>query len=208
MRMSTAALHLPLCAQRRVLMQITTQSVAHAIMCLVAIAASVSAQGAYSRTPHMSRPIEGGYSVAGNRMDVPAMVVASRDPVSAQADPHTHSFTPLPQETVSGTIELVRTDGTDDCELCEACEDCRAVHVLLRTRSGRVEVHLAPAWYLARLEFAPAVGDVVRITGSKARVAKGRGLAAHEIHIGHIGIRLRDEHGLALWRRLLTDERD
>jgi hypothetical protein len=136
-----------------------------------------------------------------------AALVASHAPVSAQAESHTHSFTPLPQETVSGTIELVRTDGLDGCELCEACGDCRAVHLLLRTRSGRVEVHLAPAWYLAHLEFTLAVGDVVRITGSKARMPKGRALAAHEIHSGQIGIRLRDEHGLALWRRLLTDER-
>jgi hypothetical protein len=135
-------------------------------------------------------------------------VVASHEPVCVQTEPHAHSFTPVSQETVSGTIELVRTDGLDACELCEACEDCRGVHVLLRTRSGRVEVHLAPAWYLARLEFTPAVGDVVRITGSKAHMPKGRGLTAHEIHAGNVGIKLRDEHGLPLWWRILTNERE
>jgi hypothetical protein len=105
-------------------------------------------------------------------------------------------------------IEQVQLNGLDGCELCEACEECGSVHVLLRTRSRRVEVHLAPAWYLARLEFTPAVGDEVRVIGTRTRVPKGRGLAAHEIHAGHIRIRLRDEHGLPLWRRVLTDARD
>ena len=46
-----------------------------------------------------------------------ALVAALFEPVGAQTDGHSHSFTPLPQETVSGTIEFVRTNGLDRCEL-------------------------------------------------------------------------------------------
>jgi hypothetical protein len=137
-----------------------------------------------------------------------AALLALYEPVSAQTESHTHRSTPLPLETASGAVARVRSDGLDGCDLCEACEDCRSVHILLRTRSGHVEVHLAPAWYLARLEFTPAVGDEIRVVGSRARVPKGHGLAAHEIHAGRTVIRLRDEHGLPLWRRMLTDARD
>jgi hypothetical protein len=57
-----------------------------------------------------------------------ATLVASHEPVAAQTEPHTHGFTPLPEVTVSGAVELVRPAGLDGCELCEACSDCRGVH--------------------------------------------------------------------------------
>jgi hypothetical protein len=133
--------------------------------------------------------------------------VTSPGSVRAQMEPHTHAFSPLAQVTVNGTVELVRAEGLDGCELCDACGDCRAVHIVVRTRSSHTDVHLAPAWYLARLEFAPSPGDIVRVIGSRARLPKGRGLSAHEVHIGSVGLKLRDEHGLPLWRRMLTDAR-
>ena len=110
--------------------------------------------------------------------------------------------------TVSGTVEVVRDNGLEGCELCEACSDCLATHVLLRTRTGRIEVHLAPAWFLDRLEFAPSVGDAMSVTGTRARLPKGRGVAAHRVQIGESIVVLRDEHGLPLWRRILTDNNE
>lgn len=112
---------------------------------------------------------------------------------------------PQEQVTVSGPVEIVREDGLAGCELCEACSDCRATHVVIRTRSSRVEVHLAPAWFLERLEFTPVPGDVAIVTGTRARMPKGSGMAAHEIQVGRNLIKLRDEQGLPLWRRILTD---
>jgi hypothetical protein len=113
----------------------------------------------------------------------------------------------LDMETIDGTIDELRPDGFEGCSLCQACEDCRAVHVVLRTEWRRVEVHLAPAWYLALLDYGPAVGDEVRVTGDRVRMPKGHGLAAHEVVSGLTRIKLRDEHGLPLWRRMLTEAR-
>jgi hypothetical protein len=55
-------------------MRITTGSIAHSFVCLVTAAASLSAQGADSRPPDMSRRIDGDYYAAGNRIDIPAPV--------------------------------------------------------------------------------------------------------------------------------------
>lgn len=134
--------------------------------------------------------------------------MASVQPARAQTGSHTHGFTPLPEVTVTGTVELVRDNGLEGCELCEACSDCGAVHVLLRTRTGRMEVHLAPVWFLARLDCAPATGDVMSVIGSRTHVPKGRGIAARGVHVGRTVFTLRDEHGLPLWRHTLTDTRE
>jgi hypothetical protein len=112
----------------------------------------------------------------------------------------------LPKEiTIDGTVEAVHENGLDRCPLCEACSDCRATHVVVRSDGHRIEVHLAPEWFLARVELSLSVGDAVRIVGSHMHLAKGRGLVAHQVHVDQTVYRLRDEYGLPLWRRLLTD---
>jgi hypothetical protein len=134
--------------------------------------------------------------------------VAPAATARAQAGHHTRDSTPLPAVTLSGTVQAVREGGLEGCEICEACSDCRGTHVLLRTRSGRIEVHLAPAWFLDRIGFAPAAGDLMHVTGTRVRLPKGRGVAAHEVQVGNVLVRLRDEQGLPLWRRMLTDTRE
>jgi hypothetical protein len=137
-----------------------------------------------------------------------ALVAASMalaDAAGAQEGSDTRRFTPMREVTVSGIVEVVGDDGVDGCELCEACSDCRGVHVLLATRSGRVEVHLAPAWFLERLWF-PSPGEHVTVAGTRLRLSRGHGVAAHEVHAGRTTIRLRDEYGLPLWRRTAIDE--
>jgi hypothetical protein len=110
------------------------------------------------------------------------------------------------EETVTGTVESVHQDGLEGCELCDACSDCAATHVSLRTRSRRIEVHLAPAWFLDALELAPTIGEELTVTGARVRLPKARGLAAREVRLRNIVFRLRDEHGLPLWRRSLTND--
>jgi hypothetical protein len=77
--------------------------------------------------------------------------------------------------------------------------------VVVRSDGHRIEVHLAPEWFLARVELALSAGDAVRIVGSHMHLATGRGLVAHQVHVDRAVFRLRDEYGLPLWRRLLTD---
>jgi hypothetical protein len=137
-----------------------------------------------------------------------ALWVAASSPGLAQEKSGPHTAGEAADVTVIGTIEVVPENGLAGCQLCEACSDCRAMHLVLRTRSGRVDVHLAPAWFLARLEFTASLGDVVTVIGSRTRLPKGRGVAAHEVHSGNTVFRLRDEHGLPLWRRMLTDARE
>jgi hypothetical protein len=145
------------------------------------------------------------------RWVVSALVIASiaaSISFGAQKDSDSAQGTAPKKSTVVGTIEVIRDNGLDGCQLCLACSDCQGTHVLLRTQTGHLEVHLAPAWFLNRLEFVPSVGDVVRVAGSRTQMPNGRGLTADELHAGAVQFKLRDEHGLPLWRRMLTDTRD
>jgi hypothetical protein len=139
------------------------------------------------------------FRVASIAIVTSLMVAPAYAPADAQ-DPSR-----LREVTVSGTVELIRDTGLEGCELCEACDECLATHVLLRTPTGRIEVHLAPSWFLDRFEFSPAIGETLSIAGTRARVPKGRGVAAHEVRTGRMVITLRDEHGLPLWRHVLTE---
>ena len=126
-------------------------------------------------------------------------------PVAAQTDPHTHAFTPLPETTVRGMIEGVVEAGSLRCELCQACSDCSATHLVLRKGGGWIEVHLAPPWFLERSGFVFLPGDVVSVTGSRITIGDAHGVAAREARRDAVVMKFRDEHGLPLWRRELTD---
>lgn len=126
-------------------------------------------------------------------------------PAAAQTDPHTHRFTPLPESAVRGVIERVIDAGSLNCDLCQACSDCSGTHLVLRTGGAQIGVHLAPPWFLERSGFVFAPGDVVAVTGTRVKIGEERGIAAREVRRDGILMKFRDEHGLPLWRRELTD---
>lgn len=126
-------------------------------------------------------------------------------PLAAQIDSHTHAFTPLPETTVRGVVERVVDAGSLRCELCQACSDCRGTHLVLRKGGGWIDVHLAPPWFLERSGFVFFPGDVVSVTGNRIAIGDEHGIAACEVRRDGVVMKFRDEHGLPLWRRELTD---
>jgi hypothetical protein len=116
------------------------------------------------------------------------------------------AFTPFPETTIIGVVERIDDSGSDACEACQACSDCTGSHLWLRKGTSRIEVHLAPAWFLERSGFAFSAGDVVSVIGTRITIRKQRGIVAREVHRGNETMRFRDEHGLPLWRRELTEQ--
>ena len=124
----------------------------------------------------------------------------------AQAGDHTHIFKPLPEATIEGVVERVDDDGREACPACQACLDCTGTHLVLRKGAARIEVHLAPAWFLERSGFDFAPGDVVLVTGTPITIRRVRAVVAREVRRGTVVMTFRDEHGLPLWRRELTEQ--
>lgn len=116
-----------------------------------------------------------------------------------------HSSKPFPEKTITGVVDSVDEDGSTACEICQACAACGGVHLVLRKDGERVEVHLAPAWFLDRSGFLFEPGDVVVVTGTRIRIGRDHGIAAREVRRGTEVMKFRDEHALPLWRRVLTD---
>jgi hypothetical protein len=134
------------------------------------------------------------------------LVAAISTPANGQPAPHTHHFEGFPEVTVTGIVESVSEAGPVGCEACDACSDCAGSHLVLRTRTSHYEIHLAPAWFLELHGFVFTPGDTITVIGTRIRSPIWRGLTARKVTKDGIVMMFRDEHGLPLWRRTLTDD--
>lgn len=73
------------------------------------------------------------------------------------------------------------------------------VHLLLRTASETVPVHLGPAWYIERLDTRLEKGDRVEVKGSRVVVDGKPALIAAEVRKGEAVLQLRDAAGVPVW---------
>ena len=100
------------------------------------------------------------------------------------------NFDPATIESVDGTIEkvLVRQMGR-----------MQGVHVLLKTASDTVEVHLGPSWFIDNQETKLEAGDTVNVRGSRTAVAGRPAIIAVDVQRGGETLRLREDDGTPLW---------
>ncbi|MEJ2083500.1 MAG: TonB-dependent receptor plug domain-containing protein, partial [Acidobacteriota bacterium] len=73
------------------------------------------------------------------------------------------------------------------------------VHLLVEAEAGRILVCLGPSWYIDELDLELAVGELVRVTGSRTERAEEPALVACRITWGDKTAELRDEEGQPLW---------
>lgn len=73
------------------------------------------------------------------------------------------------------------------------------VHVVLKTDTGEVSVHLGPQWYLENQDVKIAPGDTLEITGSRATIQGQPALIAAEVRKGDEVLKLRDAAGVPVW---------
>jgi hypothetical protein len=73
------------------------------------------------------------------------------------------------------------------------------VHLVLKTGTGEVSVHLGPQWYLENQDVKIEPKDKLEIKGSRVTMDGKPALIAAEIKKGDGVLRLRDEAGVPMW---------
>lgn len=103
-------------------------------------------------------------------------------------------YDPATVTTVSGTVTSVeavpRTRGKG-----------AGVHLLLKTATEVIAVHLGPSWYLDRQPTKIAAGDTIEVKGSRVSVQGQPAIIAAEVHKGSAVLTLRDAAGVPRWSR-------
>jgi len=74
-------------------------------------------------------------------------------------------------------------------------------HLMLKTASETMEVHVGPSAYIAQQHFAFAKGDAVELVGSKVTIGNKPALIAREIKKDGKTLVLRNPQGIPLWSR-------
>lgn len=73
-------------------------------------------------------------------------------------------------------------------------------HIVLRTRQGRLTVHLGPEWFMEKHGFKIRHGDQITVTGSRVLIGGKPVLIAGKISNQHEVLVLRDGEGMPVWR--------
>ncbi len=73
------------------------------------------------------------------------------------------------------------------------------VHVMVKTSSETVDLHLGPVWYVERLEEQLQPGDQIEFRGSRVTIDGKPAVIATEIKKGEHSLVLRDANGIPAW---------
>ena len=72
--------------------------------------------------------------------------------------------------------------------------------VILKTATGSILVHLAPAAYLEEHKFTIKAGDTLEVTGSQLTLNNQPAIIAKDVKTDGKTLNLRDDQGLPAWR--------
>ena len=100
-------------------------------------------------------------------------------------------YDPKTEVTVTGTLE--------DVQLHPGHHAGTGTHLILRTNSGTMEVHVGPTAYIEKQQFSFTKGDQVEVVGSRVKIDGSDALLARQISRGGKTLSLRDQTGVPLW---------
>ena len=121
------------------------------------------------------------FTVAVSALALAAVAIASEP-----------TYNPANTAVVSGAITAVSE--------VPAGQPLEGVHVTVQTKTGNVQVYLAPRNFLSFLNTNFAVGDYIDVTGSHVRSGETDVVLAREVDAGHVSVVLRDPWGAAVWK--------
>lgn len=101
------------------------------------------------------------------------------------------NYDPKTEVTVRGTIE--------DIQEQSGKQGGKGTHLLLKTDSATVPVHVGPSAYIANKQFSFAKGDQITVLGSKVTIAGKETLLAREITKDGKTLVLRNPQGVPQW---------
>ncbi len=73
------------------------------------------------------------------------------------------------------------------------------VHLILKTKSGSVNVHLGPSWYLDKKGFTFNKNDKLRVKGSRIKYDDNTSIIASDVWKGKRHLKLRNKDGIPMW---------
>lgn len=85
---------------------------------------------------------------------------------------------------------------------------CNGLHIVLRTQSQDLSVHLGPQWYLEDQQIVLHYGMQVSATGSLIQFNGQPAMIATEISTEHGVLQLRSDDGVPYWSNRLSSEPD
>jgi len=96
------------------------------------------------------------------------------------------------------TANEVKVKGVVD-DVRQVPDDYEGTVLVVKTDTGQVLVHVAPADFLKDMDTSFKKGDEVQVTGAKAPNAPETEILAREITVGTNTTTLRDDKGVPVW---------
>jgi hypothetical protein len=106
-----------------------------------------------------------------------------------------HNYNPATEITFTGVVDRLKPTPAPG-------HGAGGLHLLVRAKTGVMEVLLGPAWYLSSKDFEFARGDNITVTGSKLTMDGQEVVVAREVKKADKVLTLRDANGLPLWSGL------
>jgi DNA/RNA endonuclease YhcR with UshA esterase domain len=100
------------------------------------------------------------------------------------------------ETTIKGTVEAVESIAGSGGR---GRRGLGGTHLVVKTETGKLEVHMGPTAYLAENHIAIAKGDSVEILGSRVTIDEQSVLIARQIRKGDQTWTLRDASGRPMW---------
>jgi DNA/RNA endonuclease YhcR with UshA esterase domain len=101
------------------------------------------------------------------------------------------NYDPKTEVTVKGTVE--------DVQEIAGRNGRTGTHLLLKTDSGTLPVHVGPSAYILKNQFSFSKGDEISVLGSKVTIAGKETLLAREITKDGKTLVLRNAQGIPEW---------
>ncbi len=101
------------------------------------------------------------------------------------------NYDPKTEVSVKGTVEEVQQHA--------GRHGWAGTHLMVKTDSETLEVHVGPSGYIAQKQFSFAKGDAVEVLGSKVTIDGKEALLAREITKDGKTLVLRNAQGIPQW---------
>jgi hypothetical protein len=126
-----------------------------------------------------------------NRIVITILIVGLSFAAFAQGGRGTGNYDSKTEVTVKGTIE--------DVQQYAGRHNWSGTHLLLKTDTGTLPVHVGPSSFLAKQQFSFAKGEEIEVLGSKVTMAQKETLLAREIRKAGKTLVLRNAQGIPEW---------
>jgi len=83
--------------------------------------------------------------------------------------------------------------------VAESAASWAGVYVIVKDRNNEIEIHLAPAPFLAKERIDLKVGDTIKVTGSRTQWKSSEIVLARELTAHSRTVQLRSASGAPLW---------